>query len=90
MIEGLYGDIRYGRRIIFKKSALTVVAVLTLALGIGANTAIFSVVDAVLLRRLPGACGYGFLLHSGAARDEGGSDDSAQVRLSGFLGMLKN
>lgn len=52
-LEDFFEDIRYGFRSMLRSPALTAVALLSLALGIGANTAIFSFLDAVMLRSLP-------------------------------------
>jgi hypothetical protein len=66
-------DLRYGIRILLKKPGFTLIAVLSLAFGIGANTAIFSLLDAVLVRNLPVPRPEKLVLF-GNGKDQGGSD----------------
>ena len=81
-MQTLWQDLRYGARMLLRRPAFTLIAVVTLALGIGANTAVFSVIHAVLLRPLPYADPERLMMLWESDAKEGGE---FAVRVKNFL-----
>src|SRR4030095_10282807 len=76
-MESFFQDLKYGSRMLIKHPGFASVAIIALALGIGANTAIFSVVNAVLLRPLPFPESDRLMFIYESRLDRGGSRSSA-------------
>src|SRR6185437_10735000 len=83
-MESLWQDLRFALRVLRKSPGFTAVAVLTLALGIGANTAMFSVIDAVLLRPLPYKGSDRMVVLYGSAIDTGNFEQWRQRLTSSY------
>src|SRR5262252_8644364 len=83
IMEALLKDIRYGMRTLLRRPGFTAIAVITLALGIGVSTAIFSVVHAVLLRSLPYGAGDRLVMVWENNRNKG--HDQNVINLGNFL-----
>src|SRR5579864_9736628 len=94
-LESVFSDLRYSLRIMRKSPLMTAVAVLSLALGIGANTAIFSVLDALLLKLLPVKDPRQIVMLSWSAKNQSQPNDQFSVlmlerlhrALSGVIGF---
>ncbi|MCM3870999.1 MAG: ABC transporter permease [Pyrinomonadaceae bacterium] len=82
-MQTLWQDLRFGARMLLKNPIVTLVAIIALTLGIGANSAIFSVVNAVLLRSLPYADGDRLAIVW--ERKQGGKTDQNVVNLGNFF-----
>src|SRR5688500_14875820 len=81
-MNSVASDLRFGARMLLKNPAMTIVALLALTLGIGANTAIFSVVNAVLLRSFPYADAEKLVLVW--EKRQGGRTDQNVINLGNF------
>ena len=88
-MQTLINDLRYGARTLIKNPLFTIVAIVTLALGIGANTAIFSVVNAVLLRSLPYYKADQLVIVSGRT-PSGEGDGVSQLELDDFRAGMQH